>query len=133
MNVTMASTKNDRSRMANAGVETGAKMLGVGWAAAAVTLIAFGCDRRGRGDGVWSLNQALSPPFEAVSRQVDHEERGRLSSPMLASSGDGPTGSENWKTAPCGSFGVAHSRPPCASTIERLIDNPIPMPPDLVV
>ena len=32
------------------------------------------------------------------------------------------TGKENRKTAPCGSFGAAHSRPPCASTIERLID-----------
>jgi len=28
---------------------------------------------------------------------------------------------------------VAQSRPPCASTIERLIDSPMPMPPGLVV
>ena len=29
--------------------------------------------------------------------------------------------------------GAAHSRPPCASTIERLIDKPMPMPSALVV
>ena len=27
----------------------------------------------------------------------------------------------------------AHIRPPCASTIERQIDSPMPMPPGLVV
>ena len=44
-----------------------------------------------------------------------------------------PTGSVKQKTAPRGSFGSAQSRPPCASTIERQIDNPIPKPLDLVV
>src|SRR5438270_34191 len=34
---------------------------------------------------------------------------------------------------PRGSFGVAESRPPCASTIERLIASPIPIPSGLVV
>ena len=29
--------------------------------------------------------------------------------------------------------GVAHNRPPCASMIERQIDNPMPMPPGFVV
>jgi len=43
------------------------------------------------------------------------------------------TGSFMQKTAPWGEFGVAHSSPPCASTIDRQIDNPIPKPVDLVV
>src|SRR5712671_1258954 len=34
---------------------------------------------------------------------------------------------------PWGTVAVAHSRPPWASTIERQIDSPIPMPLDLVV
>src|SRR5260370_5411005 len=42
-------------------------------------------------------------------------------------------GRVNWKTAPFGRFGDAQSRPPCASMIERQIDNPIPMPCGLVV
>jgi hypothetical protein len=39
----------------------------------------------------------------------------------------------NRKIAPHGTFGIVHMRPPCASIIERQIDSPIPMPPDLVV
>ena len=39
----------------------------------------------------------------------------------------------NWKTAPRGKLGLAHSRPPRASTMDRQIDRPIPMPADLVV
>ena len=35
--------------------------------------------------------------------------------------------------APWGTFAVAHSRPPCASMIERQIESPMPIPPDLVV
>jgi len=42
-------------------------------------------------------------------------------------------GSVKQKTAPCGSFGIAQSRPPWASTIERLIASPMPMPLGLVV
>src|SRR5437870_8841358 len=64
---------------------------------------------------------------------IDHEALDLLSGATSAGSGDGPTGSEKWKIAPCGSFGVVQSWPPCASTIERLIDNPMPMPPGLVV
>jgi len=33
---------------------------------------------------------------------------------------------------PCVGFGVAHNRPPCLSMIERLIDNPMPIPPGLL-
>src|SRR5262245_23746197 len=36
MHITMASTRNDTSRIANAGVDTGANMLGVGTAPAAI-------------------------------------------------------------------------------------------------
>ena len=32
------------------------------------------------------------------------------------------------QTAPCGTFTVAQSRPPWASTIERLIASPMPIP-----
>src|SRR5207249_5947312 len=65
--------------------------------------------------------------------RIHHDELRRLPGAMLASAGAGPTGRENWKMAPCGSFGVAHSRPPCASTMERLIASPMPMPPALVL
>ena len=38
------------------------------------------------------------------------------------------TGTVKWKTAPRGLFGHAHKRPPCDSTMERLIASPIPLP-----
>jgi hypothetical protein len=38
-----------------------------------------------------------------------------------------------YKTVPCGLRGAAHRLPPCASTIDRQMDRPIPMPCDLVV
>jgi hypothetical protein len=42
-------------------------------------------------------------------------------------------GSVMLNTAPLGSLGAAHNRPPCASTIERQIDKPMPKPFSLVV
>jgi hypothetical protein len=42
-------------------------------------------------------------------------------------------GSIMQKMAPRGLLGIAQSRPPCATTIERQIDSPIPNPSDLVV
>jgi hypothetical protein len=42
-------------------------------------------------------------------------------------------GTVNSKTAPRGSFAVAHNRPPCLSMIERQIDSPSPKPSGLVV
>jgi hypothetical protein len=42
-------------------------------------------------------------------------------------------GTVNWKTAPCGWFALAHSRPPCASMIKRQIESPSPKPSGLVV
>jgi hypothetical protein len=38
------------------------------------------------------------------------------------------TGSKKRNTAPWGVFAAADRRPPCASTIERLIDKPMPSP-----
>src|SRR5262249_33295614 len=42
-------------------------------------------------------------------------------------------GKAKWNVAPCSGFAVAHSRPPCRSMIERLIDKPMPSPSGLVV
>jgi hypothetical protein len=42
-------------------------------------------------------------------------------------------GRVNWKLAPRGTVAAAHTRPPCASMIERQIDSPMPIPPGLVV
>ena len=42
-------------------------------------------------------------------------------------------GRVNSKVAPWSLFGVAHNRPPCASTIVRLIESPSPIPSFLVV
>jgi len=39
----------------------------------------------------------------------------------------------NWKVAPRPALAVAHSRPPCDSMMERLIDSPMPVPSGLVV
>ena len=57
---------------------------------------------------------------------VDDEDDGLLGRHRIP-------GRAKWKVAPWSAFGVAHSRPPCASMIERLIDSPMPMPPGLVV
>jgi hypothetical protein len=45
-----------------------------------------------------------------------------------AAGAEDATGSRKLKIAPCGEFGVALIRPPCASTIDLLIDSPIPSP-----
>src|ERR1700722_1654545 len=42
-------------------------------------------------------------------------------------------GRVKWNVAPQLAFAVAHSRPPCASTIERLMDSPSPIPSLFVV
>jgi hypothetical protein len=47
--------------------------------------------------------------------------------------GSGAEGKLNKKVAPGPWFGSAHSRPPCASIIERLIASPIPTPSFFVV
>jgi len=42
-------------------------------------------------------------------------------------------GKVKWNVAPRPSLAVAHNRPPCDSTIERLMANPMPLPWGLVV
>ena len=42
-------------------------------------------------------------------------------------------GKANWNVAPWPEFAVAQSRPRCPSTIERLMDRPMPNPPGFVV
>jgi len=42
-------------------------------------------------------------------------------------------GKVNWNVAPRGCPPVAHSRPPCAVTMDRLMLSPIPVPSALVV
>jgi putative transposase len=66
-----------------------------------------------------SPSQAAKPapvPTSAVSR------------PSMSS-----VGKVNWKVTPCPAFAEARNRPPCASMIDRLIDNPTPIPSALVV
>src|ERR1700720_210012 len=45
----------------------------------------------------------------------------------------GSGGRVNRRTAPLGTLVVAHTRPPCASIIERQTHSPMPMPPGFVV
>src|SRR6185295_2722767 len=78
------------------------------------------------------------PPFgecaHSLARPSDRDECRRLRSwPAAHSTFSFLRGSENWKAAPRGGFGATHSRPPCASMIERQIQSPIPMPSGLVV
>src|SRR5207245_11800340 len=63
-------------------------------------------------------------------REVRHRETGHRKPPRACHRA---TGSEKWNIEPYGAFGVAHIAPPCASTIERQIDNPMPLPPGFVV
>ena len=57
----------------------------------------------------------------------------RSSVPHALLASPAAAGKSIWKTAPFGTFADADNQPPCASTIERQIDNPIPMPSGLVV
>src|SRR5215471_12133529 len=59
---------------------------------------------------------------------VDNEDDRIVRAQRAASS---EIGNRNWNTAPCPEL-VAHRRPPCASIMVRLMDNPIPIPSGLV-
>src|SRR4029450_11292862 len=61
---------------------------------------------------------------------IDHE--GQRPRPPRAPPSS-PLGTVNSTTAPWGTLAVAHTRPPCASIIERLIASPSPSPSGLVV
>src|SRR5437870_7954124 len=82
MSVTTASTRNDRSRMANAGVEAGAKMLGVEIPVEAIRLMPYRRARRGYGDGSLTIAGDLEP---GANGDLDLGERcpGRLGGPRV--------------------------------------------------
>jgi hypothetical protein len=73
----------------------------------------------GRGTVVTGLIERLGPVLEPRSIHVDEP------SPRV--------GTVTWKTAPRGMFAVTANFPPCASTIERQIDRPMPRPSGFVV
>ena len=59
------------------------------------------------------------------------------SAPQIALAGalisSAAVGRVMWKVAPRPELFVAHTRPPCDSTMERVMDNPMPLPCGLVV
>jgi len=64
--------------------------------------------------------------------------KGRTGSSKRNASGDHSwasalVGRVKWKLAPRGELSAAHKRPPCDSTMERLIDSPMPVPWGFVV
>src|SRR5262249_11152126 len=76
---------------------------------------------------------ALLPDDRGLGRRRARG-RGRSSSEKaFALSCQDGSGSVNEKLAPPPSFGSAHSRPPWASMIERLIERPHPMPSGFVL
>src|SRR5712671_1244235 len=60
--------------------------------------------------------------------QLGAEVRFRHHAPAWARAGR-----TNWNVAPGPALREAHRRPRCASTIDRLIESPMPIPPGLVV
>ena len=75
----------------------------------------------------------LNPDFRHRSARWRRWMAGSGGSRLDPGSHAPSAGSINQKTAPCGLFGATHTRPSCASIIERQIDRPIPIPPDFVV
>lgn len=67
-----------------------------------------------RGRGTWTVNE-LFPA--AIDRKVQVDSQGIAKE----------------KVAPGPSFGSAHKRPLCLSIMERLMDNPMPIPSLFVV
>src|SRR5262249_30033205 len=75
----------------------------------------------------------LQQPFDGLAHRhvvVDDSDYGGF---LVHASASALLGRVNWNSAPCGSAGEAHSRPPCASVMERQIVSPIPIPLALVV
>ena len=85
-------------------------------------------------DGLrWAL-RLVKRRLDKGSRQCyrvhpDQTRRGREGSNHDVMSGWADTVNSN--ATPRGMFALAHSRPPCASTIDRQIDRPMPKPPAL--
>ena len=68
-----------------------------------------------------------------ISREI---RMSRNDDVFQATKGDGSVtwiGKVKWNVAPAPLFAVAHKRPPCDSTMERLMANPMPLPCGLVV
>src|SRR6266852_1791234 len=73
----------------------------------------------------------FSPPSTCLAAS---KERGKES--VYATKGDDSVtwvGKVKWNVAPRPSLTAAHKRPPCDSTMERLMANPMPLPCGLVV
>src|ERR1700736_4753529 len=93
--------------------------------------IAIGCRLFGASTSLWG-------PIARVCRYACADE---LTAPLvkiyaggyLADAFSLSPGKVNSKTAPRGSFPAAVIRPPCASTMDRQIERPIPIPAGLVV
>src|SRR5215468_3051527 len=71
-----------------------------------------------------ALQQALHPGAHTRISVDDKDDRSRGTHALSASS----FGKVKQNFAPCPELAVAHKRPPCDSTIERLIARPIPVP-----
>ena len=80
-------------------------------------------DLAGEVGGVKEIGNRLS-----YRRVVIEDEDDRI-----AGGNEALTGKTNWNVAPRPGLCDAHSRPPRASMIERLIPRPMPRPSDLVV
>ena len=84
-----------------------------------------------RGDADMSTDFALGIP-QALPRQA----RSRNEKVSQATKGDDSVtwcGRVKWNVAPPPLLALAHNRPPCDSTMERLMANPMPLPCALVV
>ena len=84
-----------------------------------------GCAARMRktGEGPFSSRRSPTPDVGACYVGV--------TTPICG--GSRTPGSATWKVAPWSGLAVAHRRPPWRSTMERLMDSPMPRPPGFVV
>jgi hypothetical protein len=98
----------------------------------------FRASRAGRG-GPSPCHQIAKTRLRGIHRCGRND---RVSKEASSTGTHGPSGRDtvmpwagrvNWKLAPRGTVAAAHTRPPWASMIERQIDSPMPIPPDLVV
>src|SRR5258708_28294710 len=81
-------------------------------------------------------NQPNGLGARLIAEMIDRRRlqlRWSQSHPHLAQSPSAPAGKTQRKVAPRLALGCAQSRPPWASTIDRLIRSPIPIPCDFVV
>src|SRR5882757_1592534 len=79
------------------------------------------------------LNHDETPPEDRSGPRTPSQSVTMPNPPRVFYAAGSLTGNEKENTVPCGAFAAAERRPPCASTIERLIDKPMPSPSALVV